>query len=143
MKTITKETPIAEALALMAEDAQRAKNDQPRDCTTLPVGDVAQQGDVYIHVAPTDHPHGPRLATRQLAEGDTQGSRHIAEGHVKIYAPTTPTASMETGALLGPVVVATGPWTLTHPEHPHHHYGPGTYAIVHQLDAITGSAVRD
>lgn len=140
---ITKSTPIADALNALATDAEKNKDASVRIMTGLKIGQVSQQGDIYIHAAPLDHPHGPELATRQLAEGDTQGSRHIAEGPVKIYAPTERAASMTSQALLGPVVVASGPWTLTHPEHPHHKFGAGTFAIVHQMDAITGSAVRD
>ena len=72
----------------MATKVQRAKaetkpeaiiNDAPRTFVDFPVGTVAHQGDVmFVRIASL--PAGKPRKNRQLADGTTQGSRHILEG---------------------------------------------------------------
>ena len=144
MKTkITKDMPFDQAYKLFCAEAKKGMENSTRKNEKMKVGDIAQQGDVYIFRVADDHPHGPKTNNRQLAEGSTQGSRHIAEGTGEIYLPTVPPPNAKPGALLGPVVIEKKAWTLTHPEHPHHEFGAGTFAIVHQMDAITRQRVAD
>lgn len=116
----------------------------------IEIGTAVHQGDLYLHAVAADFTHGKELGTRQVAVGNTVGSRHIAEGvGVTVYAGTTLPPGVKApewcrkGDLLGPVVVATEPWTLTHPEHAHHQLPAGTYAVTNQADYATRQRVMD
>ena len=65
----------------MAEVSQESiVNDAPRQFDDFPVGSVSHQGDVIL-VAIAGLPTGAKVRTnRQVADGTTQGSRHILEG---------------------------------------------------------------
>jgi len=132
-----------------AAEAQRTADAERRTARRLEIGHAIHQGDVYVHRVADDHPRGPAQGTRQVAVGQTVGARHIAEGPVQVcagvalppgvVAPTWTTPE----ALLGPVVVASGPWTLTHPEHAHHALPAGTYQVTYQADYQTQRRVLD
>ena len=115
-----------------------------RDNSGMGFGEVAHQGDVYIvrvqkrydiykiheDVWPRCKKHGALTDSRQLVPGNTKGSRHIVDGEdLKVYA-----CPAEGSPLEGPTIEATGEWTLTHPEHAHHKFGPGTYVTIFQRD---------
>lgn len=106
---------------------------------------VCHQGDVYVHAVPQDHPHGAPILTNQIAFGETQGSRHILEGDVQVFAGTTRPEGVSEAIPLGPFfLVGAGGARLTHPEHPHWVLTPGTAKqTTLQLDAITGAAALD
>ena len=106
---------------------------------------VCHQGDVYVHHVPANHPHGRPLTTRQIAFGDTQGSRHILEGDVEVFEGTTLPDGVASNIPLGPFF-RVGPKgaRLSHPEHPHWVLLPGTSKqTTLQINPITGSAVVD
>lgn len=98
---------------------------------TFVVGKSAEQGDlVFVRIA--DLPASVKTRTdRQLAEGDTQGSRHVVEGGDVYNADAKDVVAAikkANGAdvdakYIGPVFV--GPCTVTHPEHGHHTYTEG------------------
>lgn len=135
---------IAEELAAL-EAATANTDTSPRDLRgKLEVGKCARQGDVYVHRVPEDHKRGSETLDRQVAVGNTQGSRHIAVGEkINLFWGTTRPAGVDSRAPLGPVVVAETDWELTHPEHPNMTFSAGTYQVTHQLDAITGQRVED
>lgn len=120
-----------------------------RICRRIEIGKAIHQGDVYVHRVADDHPSGAALGSRQVAVGSQVGARHIADGPLVVLAgvrlPPTVTEPdwVEKGALLGPVVHASGPWTLTHPEHAHHRLPAGTYQVTYQADATTRRRVVD
>lgn len=101
-----------------------------------------RQGDVYIYAVPDEHPHGAKAKSKQLAIGNTQGSRHMAPDHAEVYEGTTRPEGAPTG-LLGPLFKLFKRGTVTHPEHAWHDLPKGTYQVVHQLDAITLGRVQD
>lgn len=116
----------------------------------IPIGNGIHQGDVYLWRVEDSHPRGKARGTTQVAVGDTVGSRHVVEGkNVKVFeGKTLPKACQFTqervkSAILGPVVVATEEFTLTHPEHAHHCLPAGTYQVTYQLDRLTMRAVQD
>lgn len=131
------------------EVAERIVNDDPKLHATFEPGDVAHQGDliiVCIHELPKSAK--PR-ANRQLAEGSTQGSRHVLErGDVYDCDPIEVAraikiankATVET-QYIGPVFVSPAAPTeddLTHPEHGNQGFSPrAVCAVVYQrnLDA--------
>jgi hypothetical protein len=143
---------------LYQELAASAAQDSPH-LRRPAAGAATRQGDVYCH------PIKSRPAawsvenagnSRQVATGQTVGSRHMAEGPVKIYWPekATDAAAMCPVRMdkldrslipeaLGPVIVAEGPWTLTHPEHAHHAFPAGTYLVTYQIDLRTLRRVVD
>lgn len=112
----------------------------------LPVGSVAHQGDmILVRIGKLPARAKPR-ENRQLADGNTQGSRHVVEGG-NVYdcdpAEVVKAVKKATGRdvesqYIGPVFVSDGASTVTHPEHGHHIYaGKMTIACVVQrnLDA--------
>lgn len=113
--------------------AEKVKNDEARDMSGFAAGDVVAQGDLYI----VGLKSWPRSASprkdRQLADGDTQGSRHIWEGgheggELAQAAPSEVAALIKeaTGKAVDPKYV--GPvfrgGTIRHPEHGDHEEYP-------------------
>jgi hypothetical protein len=143
MKT-TKKVPHAPAPEAIINDAPRTFTD-----ADFPIGSVAHQGDlILVRIEMLPKSARPRAA-RQLAEGSTQGSRHIlhtgrafdcnlaevARAIATVCSGNTPKTSY-----IGPVFCCTqgGRADLLHPEHGNHHYrGDMTIAVVYQrnLDA--------
>jgi len=134
---------------LSAPQQEAIVNDAPKLHSTFEVGDVAHQGDLTI-VRIKKLPAGAKpRASRQLADGDTQGSRHIlARGDVFDAPAKQVQASVRqaTGLTipeqyLGPVFVSPAEPTaddLTHPEHGNQGFPAGAVcAVVYQrsLDA--------
>lgn len=117
----------------------------------LEVGQVVQQGDVYLHRVAAEHPRGKRVGAGsvQIALGTGNGARHMAEGAVQVFAgsrlPEGVSAPMDVRPeeILGPVIVADEPWRLTHPEHPHHRLPAGCYQVTYQYDPQTMRRVAD
>lgn len=91
-------------------------------------GDAVRQGDVYLVCLGDDFkaPEGyTEIEERQLAPGETQGSRHILDGDVTVWAqnpvrslPNVPNKIKELhDALIGPSFRCNTDSTVTHPEH--------------------------
>ena len=122
-----------------------------RTVRRMEIGQAIQQGDVYLHRVPDNHPRGKQVGmdSVQIALGSGTGARHMAEGAVRVFAgcrlPKGVSAplNVEAAEVTGPVVVADKPWTLTHPEHPHHKLPAGTYQTTYQYDPQTMRRVQD
>ena len=109
---------------------------------TASPGDCVQQGDIHL-VCIESLPAGTKTK-RQLAPGNSQGSRHIAEGECSVYQPKEPAAvaqivnslcrgAMVPAELVGPIVECHGETTITHPEHRHFRLPAKTvWAVVYQ-----------
>lgn len=108
----------------------------------MEVGQIVRQGDIYIHKVKADHPHGKKLKDRQLAIGNTQGSRHMASADAEVYEGKQ-APEWAPRALLGPLVKLFKRSIITHPEHAHVELEPGNYQVTHQMDARTLQRVRD
>lgn len=119
-------------------------NDSPKMLATFATGDVSRQGDIYIvGIAALPGSAQPR-ESRQLADGATQGSRHVLErGRVYQCAPREVAAAIKaaTGCdvdadYLGPVFVSPDEPTendLAHPEHGNQGFPSGQVcAVVYQ-----------
>ena len=119
---------------------------------------VAHQGDLYLHmVSKIPQPWNVQVEGRQIALGQTTGSRHCAEGDkVTVYWPESKAAALakcpvklkfknESTAqnAIGPCIDAPEGFTLTHPEHAHHWFPPGKYFTSYQIDARTDQRVQD
>lgn len=105
-------------------------NNEPRMFTDadFPVGTVAHQGDMILVRIDTLPKSAKARPNRQLAEGNTQGSRHIVEGGEVFSAnakDVVKSIRQATGKVIDPKYIGplfTGPATVTHPEHGHHTY---------------------
>jgi hypothetical protein len=110
------------------------------------VGKVAgRQGDIYLHMVADNHAHGDKVESRQLAIGNSVGSRHVIEGaSVEIFQGTTlPKWVTDNRTPLGPCFKIKQRETNTHPEHAHYSLPDGTYQVTHQMDARTWGRVAD
>lgn len=128
---------------------ERIANDAPKLHQSFEVGDVAHQGDLII-VGIASLPKSARQRkSRQLADGNTQGSRHVLE-HGEIFDADArevsllikeATRSIVETQYIGPVFVSPAAPTeddLSHPEHGNQGFPAGRIcAVVYQrnLDA--------
>lgn len=108
----------------------------------MPIGKCVRQGDIYVRrIEPlTDRSKYAEFKDNQLAPGNTQGSRHIVAGNVKLVKATD--ANMFTG----PVIEATDEFIIQHPEHAHFKFencDGACFAVSYQLDFQTRERVRD
>jgi hypothetical protein len=124
-------------------------NDAPKLHATFEPGDVAHQGDLIIVCIPRLPASKKPRKDRQLADGSTQGSRHVLErGELYDADPAEVAALIQeaTGQtvspqFVGPVFTAPAFPTendLTHPEHGNQGFPTGANcAVVYQrnLDA--------
>lgn len=131
--------------AKVEKDAETTKVAKPRYFPIMKVGEIVRQGDIYIHRVDDKHEHGAELDSRQLAQGFSQGSRHVAEPPSKVYEGTTrPGSSTANGTVfLGPLVKSDVEFTISHPQHANVTLGAGCYQITHQMDVKTLMRVRD
>lgn len=98
-------------------------------------GDAWRQGDVYVTLLDAVPAGTVQIkAIKQLAPGNTPGSRHCLDAMlgVRAYRLAAP------GPLDGPVLLLTKERTVTHPEHGHVVLPPGVYAVTYQrnLDVL-------
>lgn len=99
-----------------------------RFARTVGMEEWIRQGDIALVRISKDSSVGNPITERQLAPGTTQGSRHIVEGKVKLFAPATG------DPLSGPVIDAPGRFTVTHPEHADISLPAGRYGVFYQRD---------
>lgn len=85
----------------------------------LEIGQVARQGDIYIERVASIQNKGKQVKSRQLAPGNTKGSRHIVDESPSLTLwESSPTltngkASFQAGC----AIEAKGGFSITHPEH--------------------------
>jgi hypothetical protein len=128
----------------IAAPVERIVNDDPKLLPVFGVGDSAHQGDlILVGIGRLPKSAKPRK-NRQLAEGSTQGSRHVLERGALYDAELNEVAALieeATGckvgdAYVGPVFVSPKAPTehdLTHPEHGDLGFPAGTVcAVVYQ-----------
>jgi hypothetical protein len=135
----------------MAVASESIVNNEPRTFTDadFPVGTTAHQGDLILVRIESLPSSAKKRANRQLADGNTQGSRHILAPGCKVFdcdgnEIVASIAAVCRGVTLdakyvGPVFqTVKGKADLDHPEHGNHLYrGDMTIACVYQrnLDA--------
>jgi hypothetical protein len=138
----TKQVTAIEAHERLAKEAAMHTTELRR-VPSIKHGQAVRQGDIYIHRVAREHPHGAEAKSRQLAIGETQGSRHIAESPATVFVGTALPKWCADGTFVGPCIVSEEPFTITHPEHAHVELPAGVYQITHQSDARTLDRVRD
>lgn len=112
-------------------------NDAPKLFADFPVGSVSHQGDViFVAIASLPKSANPRQ-NRQVADGGTQGSRHVVDRGDVYDCDAAEVARMIINATkcevdaryIGPVFVSPAEPTehdVTHPEHGHQGFPAGT-----------------
>ena len=124
-------------------EAKEKAVQEVRRIKSIEIGKVVSQGDIYIHRVADDHKHGKELKSRQLALGNTQGSRHVAESPSKVFEGVKLPGYCDARTFMGPLVKALKRFTVSHPEHAHVSLPAGCYQITHQTDSRTMSRVQD
>lgn len=133
------------AFRKVEKSAEKIRNDETAVVGTVSVGDTVRQGDVYLVCIGGLPKTLTPISNRQLAPGDTQGSRHILEGDCRIYdADKAETMALVQKALaprtvnlaaplIGPVFECLGDVEVTHPEHGNRVLPAGEkFAVVYQ-----------
>lgn len=128
---------------------ERLVNNDPRLLDTFAPGDVSHQGDLILVCLSAMPMSATPRANRQLADGNTQGSRHVLDrGEVfdcdaaeVVRSIKAATGASVDAKYVGPVFRSPSdptPHDLTHPEHGHQGFAAGcVVAVVYQrnLDA--------
>lgn len=132
-------------LKQVEETAETHKVAEERDARMMPVGRVFRQGDLYIHRVTENFPHGPFTPNRQLVDGTSKGSRHVAELPAKCYLGVKhPTSQMlNRSQAIGPLIHSEEEFVISHPEHSDVRLSGGWYQITHQMDPNTLIRVMD
>lgn len=138
----TKTKTAASAYKAVVQSAEKIVNSDPATIPFIDAGDTVRQGDVYLIALDAEPKRQGPYAGRQLAPGNTQGSRHVAEGDCELYTPDEASATAILNRLIpatkghrqffGPVILARGPVTITHPEHGDRTLAAGTYLVTQQ-----------
>ena len=152
---------IAEALAQINEDAAKNVSHQhdesrshfekapARHINKIALNEYVRQGDLYITAVESSHPHGREIQNRQLADGNTMGSRHIVESsECHIYTGTTQSnrwinLGPNDKVLLAPFIKSDKEIHISHPQHSDFHLPAGCYQVTVQMDAATKQRVAD
>ncbi len=110
--------------------AKVAKRETQRFPEAAAPGDAVRQGDIYITLlerVPTGYVRQKKWG-RQLAPGNTQGSRHVIDSSKGVVCYTHPAAS----EFDGPVLHLKQEREITHPEHGNWILPPGVYGVSYQ-----------
>lgn len=145
MSGLVKVKTAEEAQNLIERAAKEQMVAKVRYIDSIEIGKVVRQGDIYIHRVADDHEMGDPSPTRQLAMGESMGSRHVAEEPAVVYMgeEAPPWYTKNHGPLLGPCLVCSQRFKITHPEHAHVDLPAGTYQITHQRDGRTQARALD
>jgi len=133
---------VETTIAKVVEDAKNNLQDV-RFVKNHIVGRILRQGDVYLHMVADTHKRGEKIESKQLAQGTSQGARHIAEGNCCCYEGVALPHYIIDGVFLGPLLVVKSRSIVTHPTHAEFSLPPGYYQVTHQTDAITRRRVAD
>lgn len=104
---------------------------------TMSPGDVAEQGDFYLVCIEKMPKSAKPRNSRQIAEGETKGSKHVVEGGEVYDANAKECVALIKKATNGAAdpgeeyisAVFTGPCVLTHPQHQHQSFPKDTVIV--------------
>lgn len=106
----------------------------------IAIGKHVRQGDIYVRRI-EKVTSKIKLKSKQLAPGNSKGSRHIVENHVKLFHGYSGNEIQE--FLKGPQIESDKNFTITHPEHAHVNLPAGSYQVTYQTDFIRKNRVID
>jgi hypothetical protein len=112
------------------------------EINNINVDQHVRQGDIYIRRIKLITGK-IEVKTRQLAPGETKGSRHIVADspHVKLFEGYSGSGIVD--FMKGPQIEAKESFTITHPEHAHIKLPSGSYQVTYQMDYLLQERVRD
>lgn len=131
---MTQTKTVTQAMTELRQSVEGFNAAQTERIGSPSLGDVVRQGDIYL-VCISKLPDGEKFEGNQLVAGNTQGSRHCAEGNVKIVSIKNFEYNGRTinSVLLGPAFECVGDVEVTHPEHGNKILPQGTcWQVVHQ-----------
>ena len=131
-----------EILKKVEKEAKEKAIQDVRYIGTIYPGQVIRQGDIYLLCVEKSHPVGEQTLNRQLAPGNSMGSRHCIEGNVNLYIGVKAPEWCKSN-LVGPVIVARERFKLVHPEHAHFDMPAGYFQTIYQLDPRTMMRVEE
>ena len=134
---------ILQTLERIQTSARKGASPKTRVIKTdaqFPVGKYIRQGDVMIRRLPiedaSNYDNLQVTNDRQIAPGTTEGSRHIAEGNIRVMARTG-------NPLEGPVIIAPEGFYISHPKHGHFDVGvAGCYEVTFPRDLAQEELAR-
>ena len=110
-------------------------------------GTFVRQGDIYIEKIDTFEKKDFKITeNRQLALGNTKGSRHMVDANAIVWGRGDNTSTTNNGIgfrTMGPVVEFKERGTISHPEHADVSLPAGIYQVCYQTDGNTMSRVLD
>ena len=119
----------AQEVITAIESLARAHRSDARKVMSMAFGEIVRQGDVYL--TRVDHlPDGEVCEERQLAPGNTKGSRHIVSESTDCVIVTPRRSS----PLIGPCIESRSRLIVEHPEHGWLDLPPGIYQVTYQRD---------
>lgn len=121
---------ILEVIEKIKKDAE-THSDELRFVRTVSEGDEIRQGDIYLYPVNSrpDNLKAEQTLNRQLAPGESKGSRHIVDSaKVQIFD------KKDSGPLDGPTIIAEERFVVTHPEHADVSCPAGIYNVTYQRD---------
>lgn len=147
MSTQTIERPTSHEAARAVRDAATMPLTELRHIAIIAIGEHVRQGDLYIVRIEACSDWKPSK-NKQLAPGETQGSRHMLDGPaVMLENPNGAQVrtNRRTGAFScpGPQIQARGRFTVTHPEHADFSLPAGSYQVYFQVDGQSQRRVLD
>lgn len=126
---------LVSSVSTLRDSLESIKNTDPHDMSNMEAGDEFRQGDLrFIRLSDKQFKslglHHSRITGTQLAEGDTQGSRHCLDARDD---KITLWELREGNRLDGPIIEAKRTFSILHPEHGHMINIPeGKYACIFQ-----------
>lgn len=130
-------TVLSPSAPASAPQAEQAKMPVRRHDTWAP-GDAAHQGDLILVCIPNLPKSAKPRENRQMADGETQGSKHVVDGGDVFDADADEIVVMVKAATKGRVLcdpkyigpVFSGSCVLTHPQHQHQAFPADTTTVV-------------
>ncbi len=101
------------------------------------LGHEIRQGDIFLYpIEPPNLDGLKEIESRQLAPGNSKGSRHILAGKVRVFDPGS------SDPLDGPIFEQIERGLLEHPEHAGDSLARGWYKVRFQLDLMAANRAR-
>jgi hypothetical protein len=137
----TKTVSAVEMFQKIREEGQRLAKPAPgmRFLRVAEKGAGVRQGDIYLWTIDAVPAGSARRDDRQLALGQSVGSRHVCQPGPKLF--DLPTG--KTDEFLGPVIEADARFVVEHPEHDHLSLPSGIWQVGYQRDVSTNLRVHD
>jgi hypothetical protein len=114
------------------EDAMRRSSGKERWIDAIAVGQAVRQGDIYVHRVADGHRRGTSRDSRQLAPGERDSARHVAESPARVFEGIRLPDWCRPGTALGPLVRCPDRAIISHPEHAQMSLPAGTYQVTYQ-----------